>query len=286
MTALPDGRGIQTIAQVYQEAAEKALDPPMKAVQGAIKGEVNAFAAGVTWTDKNYDERLGPAIEPLFPANLKPDIGIDLINRTTLALRDTWYLTKLTLPQQAKTAFETAQLVEEFIRANIPLFEPWEAGTAMMLAEIFAVLVDMNAFGSAEYMQQNWPKELSGAPFEFSFKNPLQDAIEKNKTNQAQAALGILAGAMQIDPQVGHEIDVGKMTRDAIKGTGAPADWLVDEDQVAQNKAQSAQMGNVLGALQTAGQAADVVKTGTEAAQNLHEIAQAPVDQSVAYGPT
>lgn len=279
MTALPDGRGIQTMAMVLLEAGEKALDPPMKAVQGAVKGEINSFASGVTWTDKSYDEKMGPAIEPLLPANLRPDIGVDLINRTTYALRDTWYLTKLNLPQQAKTAYETAQLVEEFIRANIPLFEPWTAGTAMMLNEVFEVLGGMGAFGDlwSEGGSKNW---------EFRFKNPLQDAIERNKVNQAQAALGLLAGAIQVDPNVAHDVDVGKMTRDAIRGTGAPADWLVDEKQAADSKEAAAQMGNIVGGINAAGQAAEVANTGLEAAAKLRDLTATPVDGSSPYGPT
>ncbi len=278
MTALPDGRGIQTMAMVLLEAGEKALDPPMKAVQGAVKGEINSFAAGVTWTDKSYDEKMGPAIEPLLPANLRPDIGIELINRTTYALRDTWYLTKLALPQQAKTAYETAQLVEEFIRANIPLFEPWTAGTAMMLNEVFAVLGGMGAFGE---LWSDGPKN-----WEFRFKNPLQDAIERNKVNQAQASLGLLAGAIQVDPNVAHDIDVGKMTRDAIRGTGAPADWLVDEKQAADTKAAAMQMGNIVGGINAAGQAAEVANTGLDAAAKLRDLTTTPVDGSAPYGPT
>ena len=282
MTALPDGRGIQTMAMVLLEAGEKALDPPMKGVQGAVKGEINSYASGVTWVDREYDEREGPAIEPLLPPNQRPDIGIELINRTTFALRDIWYLTQLTLPQQAKTAYETAQLVEQFIRANIPLFEPWEAGTAMMLSEIFAVLADMRAFGT----MQGWPEDLAGQDLQFRFANPLQDAIERNKVNQAQAALGILAGAVQIDPNVAHDIDVGKMTRDAVRGTGAPADWLVDETQAADSKAAAVQLGNIVGGINAAGQAADVANTGLDAAAKLRDLTAEPVGGSAPYGPT
>lgn len=284
MTALPDGRGMQTMAMVLLEAGEKALDPPMMAVQGAVKGEINSFASGVTWTDKgHYDKDKGPAIEPLLPGNLRPDIGIDLINRTTYALRDTWYLTKLNLPQQAKTAYETAQLVEEFIRANIPLFEPWEAGTAMTLSETFAVLGDMGAFGS----MQDWPEELAGQELQFRFKNPLQDAIERNKVNQYQTLLGLAAGAIQVDPNASHGIDWAVGLVDAARGAGSPAKWIVDEEKAAAAAQANTQMGNIVGAINTAGQAADVANSGLDAAAKLRDLtAAAPADGSVPYGPT
>jgi len=284
MTALPDGRGIQTMARVLLEAGEKALDPPLKASRKGITGEIRTGAAQITWIDgTGYDERvMGPAIEPLFPDGFKPALGIDLINRTTLALRDTWYLTKLTLPTQAKTAYETAQLVEEFIRANIPLFEPWEAGMAVLLDEIFAVLIEMHAFGHPLELARS---PLSGRDLVFAFQNPLQDAIEKNKVNQAQQALGIVAGAMQIDPNAAHAVDAVKIVRSAVQGTGAPADWTPDEDVTGQKIAAAQQGAGIVNALNTAGQAADVVNTGAEAAAKLQQVRQGANDGSGAYGP-
>jgi hypothetical protein len=282
MTGLSDGRGMQTMALVLLEAGEKTLDPPLKAVQAAIKGGVNLGAGQITWVDRNYDERTGPVIEPLLPGDIKPAIGIDLINRTTLALRDTWYLTKLTLPQQAKTAFETAQLVEEFIRANIPLFEPWENGIDMTLSEIFEVLKDIGALGS----MRDWPAVLSGQDLEWKFANPLQDAIERNKVNQFQTALGLGAGAVKIDPNTGHAVDWVKGLQDAVRGSGSPADWLPDEKVVAQKVAASTQAGNVVQGMQAAEQAANIAKTGVDAAAQLHSLTQPAADGSAAFGPT
>lgn len=282
MTALPDARGMQTMMMVYLEAGEKQLDPPLLGVRKAIIGEVDVSAGAINWVDGDkYNETMGAALAPLLPHNRDLGVGIDMLNRTTLSQRDIWFLTKLTLPQNAKTAYETAQLVEEFIRANIPLFEPWEAGTAMMLDEIFGVLMDMGAFGRVEA----WPEVLSGGDIVFKFANPLQDAIERNKVNQAQQALGIVAGAGQIDPNVRHAIDVMRMVQDAVRGTGAPAEWLADEDAAAQAAQAQAQAGNILTALGAAGQAADVVNTGAEAAAKLQALNQPAVDQSAVYGP-
>lgn len=282
ISSLSDARGLQTMARVLLEAGEKALDPPLKGTQGAVKSDVDQSAGRITWVDKDYDEKMGPAIELLLPQGVKPNIGIELINRTTLALKDGWYLTKLTLPQQAKTAYETAQLVEEFVRANIPLFEPWEAGVEDTLEEIYGVLMDINEFGSV----RDWPQELSGADLEFVFSNPLQDAKERNKVNQSQQVLGVLAGAMQIDPNAAHAVDVIQMVRDVTRGTGAPADWLPDDDATKQKVAAAQQAGNILGALNTAGQAADVANSGLDAAQKLQDLTRPAVDQSATYGPT
>jgi hypothetical protein len=178
VTSISDARGLQVLARVFIEAGEKTLDPPLKATKNAIKSEINTGAGMVTWVDHEYDERLGPAIEPLLPHDMNPQIGIEMLARTTQQLKDAWYLTKLTLPQHAKTAYETSQLVEEFIRANIPLFEPWEADTELVLEEITNTLIDNNDLG----MRQDWPRELDiGQELQYNFSNPLQEAIERER---------------------------------------------------------------------------------------------------------
>lgn len=283
MAGVADARGMQVMMRVLLEAGEKSLDPPLKAVQRAVKGQINAYAAGVTWVDKDYDERMGPAIEPLLPPDIKPAIGIDLITRATVAMRDNWYLNQLRLPQQAKTAYETAQLVEEFVRANIPLFEPWETGLERDLDEIFAVLIDIGEFGPLSA----WPDVFSGGQLEFAFANPLQDAIERNKVNQYQITLGLMAGAVQLDPNVRHAVDLVKGLQDGVRGTGAPADWLPDDDTVNQAVAASQQAGNVVAGMQAAGQAADIANTGLDAAAKLRDLnAAAAADGTGAFGPS
>ena len=298
MTALSDARGMQILGRVLLEAGEKALDPPVKATQGAVMGEVNNFGGGVTWVKADYDEKLGPAIELLAPRT-NPPSGIELKSMALQAMRDEWYLTKLTLPGQAKTAYETAQLVEEFVRANIPLFEPWEADTEAMLDNAFEVMLEIGTFGS----MSDWPAGFhvpvgngvyAGRTLSFEFSNPLQDAVEKAKVAQATTALGLLAGGKQADPAMQLVADMEQMIQDAIRGSGAPARWLVDLDQArqakAQAQAQAAQQGNIVGAMQQAGQAADIVHTGADAAAKLQGAFGAPpqpaADQSFAYGPS
>lgn len=284
LTALPEGRGIQTMAMILLEAAEKDLDPPLKAVRGAVRGDVNPGAAEITWVDKEYDEKTGAAVERLYPPGRNLPIGVELLMRSAQSLRDTWYLTKLTLPTQAKTAFETAQLVEEFIRANIPLFEPWEAGTAMMLDEIFGVLTDMRWFGRVE----EWPPELSGGEIIYKFANPLQDAVKRNRVNQANTAIGLLAGLAQVNPEApgARRLDIDRMAVDAVQGAGSPAEWVKDEEMADAEQAAAQRGGDILKALSGAGMAADVVNSGLDAAQKLQNLTTPAVDGSIIYGPT
>lgn len=268
LCSLPDARGLQVMARVLQEAGELSVDPPLKATEGAVKGDVNWYGSGITWVDREYDERLGPAIEP-FVLGKNPHLGIELLLRAQVSLKDSWYLNGLRMqPQEGRTAYEASQLVEEFVRANIPVFEPIETTYNAPLLELTAsILMRLGAFGNP----LEFPREaLRGGEIEFAFSNPLQDAIERNKANQANVVLGVAAGVAKINPQVaGQQIDWGEMERDVTRGSGAPATWLRDPDQVKQEQQQRQQVGDVVQGLSAAEQAANVVNTGTDAAAKL-----------------
>lgn len=288
ITALPDGRGLQTMARVLLEAGEKSVDPPMKAVNEAVIGGINLFSGGTTWVEKDYDEREGSALEPILLGK-QVAIGVELLMHCREKLKDCWYLTKLNLPQQGtRTAYEAARLVEEFVRANIPLFEPVETEYNGPLLDLAAqTLMRMGAFGDP----REWPEELlQHGEVEFEFANPVQDAIEQNKANQASIVFGAAAAVSKIDPNALHVNDWSYILRDVTRGTGAPAKWSLDPDTAQANQQKAQQVGDILGGLNAAGQAADVVKTGTEAAANLHGMgllgAPAAADQTAAYGPT
>ena len=271
MTAIADGRMLQSMARVLLEAGEKTVDPPMKATEEAVRGEVNLYSGGITWVDQEYDERLGPALEPILLGK-QVGLGVDMLVRTQMQLREAWYLTKLNLPQQgARTAFETAQLVEEFIRASIPLFEPMETSYNSPLLDLAArILLRVGAFGPVDDI----PDELSRRELTFAFSNPLQDAIKRNKVMQFQTTIGLVGAAAQLDPTAAQDIDVRESLRDAVEGSGAPAKWLRKREDADDDAAAASQADGAMQLLQgagAAGQAAEAIGKGGQAMKELSE---------------
>ncbi len=271
MISLPDARMIQNMARVMLEAGEKTVDPPMKVTKGAVPGEINVYAGGVTWVEKDYDERTGRSIEPIhLPKDVR--LGVEMLNRTQAMITEAWYLNKLQLPQQgAKTAFETAQLIEEYIRAAIPLFEPMETSYNGALLDLdFAIMARAGAFGDP----REWPDDLfdgegrAVTDIMFAFSNPLQDAIEKNKVMQFQGTMGLMGLAAQFDPSVRFDTDVRTGYRDAVKGQGAPSKWLFEKDEADEAISAAAEEQKAIeGAkeLGMAGQVAEQVGRGGNA---------------------
>ncbi len=127
VAALPDARLIQNVTATLLEAGEKATNPPMVAVQEAIRGDVAVYAGGITWVDSEYDERLGEVLRPMTQDKRGLAFGMEWMQDIRTQLADAFYLSKLNLPPIGgpdMTAYEVGQRVQYFIRNALPHFEP------------------------------------------------------------------------------------------------------------------------------------------------------------------
>lgn len=272
MTALPDARMLQAMARVMLEAAEKQVDPPLTATQDAVIGDVNLAAAGITWVDRDYDERLGPALQPMdLGKNVR--LGIDMLSRTYDQLGGAWYINKLNLPERGeRTAYEMARRVEEYIRAAVPLFEPLETEYNAPLLELTAQILLRNG----GYDLSLAPEDLARQEIEWAFQNPLQDALEKNKIFAAQSNMELIAGHAQYDDKVLADYDFRTSLREAVVATGCPAHWLRDraeaDEDIAEREEQAA-LAQAAQGVQMAGDAATAAGQGAQAVGGAVDLA-------------
>ena len=279
--ALPNARLIQRMMLTLIEAAEKTVDPPLVATHEAIKSEVDLSAGGITWIDREYDERLGEALRPL---NLGRNVGlgVDLLERQRQMLAEAFYLSKINLPQsREKTAYETARLVEEYVRNALPLFEPLEDEyNAAMLDAVMARGLRLGAYGPPDRI----PEPLRGQDVRFRFVNPLREAMAKRKVMAFQESTQILAAAAQFKPESLAAIDMNAMLRDALHGAGAPAGWMKSQEQMAAEQAQAAQMQQMQQLAGMVGTGAEVAKSVGEADMALQQAAAGPQGAGVTGG--
>jgi len=279
--ALPNARLIQRMMLTLIEAAEKTVDPPLVATHDVIKSDVDLGAGGITWIDREYDERLGEALRPL---NLGRNVGlgVDLLDKQRQMLADAFYLSKINLPQaREKTAYETARLVEEYVRNALPLFEPLEPEyNAGILDAVMARGIRLGAYGPPDAI----PQPLRGKDVRFRFSNPLREAMNQKKVMAYNDSVQILAAAAQIQPASLAEVDVNQMLRDALQGAGAPAQWFKSDEAKAAEQQQVAQMQQAQKAAAVLGTGADVAKKMAEASLAGQEAAKGPAPSEVIGG--
>lgn len=264
ITALPEARLIQAMTHVLLEAGEKATNPPMLAVQEALRSDISIYAGGVTWVDADYDERLGEVLRPLSQDSRGIPLGIEMARDTKAIIAEAFFLNKIGLPSPGSemTAYEVGQRVQEYIRQALPLFEPMEPEYNGPLCEnTFQLMLRAGFLGSVDSI----PKELQGLDYSFAFESPLHDAIEREKGQRFQEAKAMLADAIALDESSANLFDVKLALRDVLNGIGVPMKWTrspEDVQRMDEERQQAMQQQQTLQNMQTAAQ---VGKTAAEA---------------------
>lgn len=274
VAALPEGRLLQAMTLTLLEAGEKAANPPLIATKDAVKSDMQQFPGGVTWVDAEYDERLGEALRAMNIDVKGLPINLEMVKDSRAVLQQCFFLNKLrafnptTDPQM--TAFQAGQIVQEYIRGALPLFEPMELDyNGGVCEETFEVLYRNGAFGSP----LDLPEPLRNADIDFRFESPLHDAIEQQKGIKFLEFKQIVAEAVALDPTCAQLPDAPLILRDVADGIRVPAKWLRTELEVEDAKRVIAQEREKQALLQTLQQGADVAATLGTAKKDMAQAA-------------
>ena len=278
ITALPDARMLQDMARVIQEAAEYQVDPAIIATKGVVvDDDVSIYPGGVTWLEETYDERLGAALRSFDRSGNIP-VGLDMKQDVRTMIAETFRLNVLKLPVgQDMTATEVIERIEEHARSVLPIFEPVDDEyNTPLLDETFDILAEGGAFQSERIEQfgedfADW--FFGGNDVQFSYDNPLQDAEGRKRVAQFQEVLTLAAGKAEAEQAMGQTspIDIDRAFTDAVRGTGAPADWERPEEDIEADREAAAMQGEIAGVLDTVSAGAAVAEQAGNAAQALNE---------------
>lgn len=261
---LPDARTKMAVERILLEAGEKAIDPPMIAVQDALRSDVGLYAGGITWVDIEYDERLGEALRPVNADHSALPFGEDMSVRYDQIIREGMMLTKINLPDTSNmTAYQVRKIMEQHMRSSIPMFEPVEVEyNEPLCAETFGVMRSLGAFPPNEI-----PQSLRGADVDFSFQSPLKDIENDGKAQKLKEGMEVIAIAGQLDPSVQKIPNAMEITKDTLRAISWPEAWMNNDRKITeameaqQEEAQAAQAGaEAAGIAEAAGKAAPMVK--------------------------
>ncbi len=260
VAALPEARLIQAMTYTLLEAGEKVVNPPMLATQDVVRSDVAVFAGGMTWVDRDYDERLGEALRPMNIDAKGMPLGVEMQKDSRGMIAQAFFLNKLTMPNRGPemTAYEVGQRIQEYIRGALPIFEPMEMEYNGRLCKLtFDVLRRAGAFGHEDLM----PKKLRGVALQFRFESPLHDAIEQQKGQKFLEMKQLVAEAIAMDQDVAAIPDWATALRSALEGVQTPSEWMRSKTTVEQMQevAQAARQSKELLAAMQAG--ADVGAT-------------------------
>lgn len=233
VNSLPDARMLQQLALILLETGEKALDPPTIGKGDIFRDAMNMYAGGFTAVDLEADEKLQDVFQTVQTGNNMP-IGMEMKQDIRELIAQAFLLNKISLPDTREmTAFETEARLAEYRRAVLPFFGPYESEVHHPILDItFQMAANAKMLNFA-----NMPKELAEQEITFSFESPLSTAEGRQMVSAFQEAMQIIGAMSQMKQDVSSRYDLEKMTDDAVRGTGAPADWFKDETEVEDQKA-------------------------------------------------
>lgn len=269
--ALPDARLIQQQALAILEAAEKQVNPPLVAYADTVRGDVRLEARGITWIDRQFEGRQ----DPVTPLELAKNfgLGVDALLRTEAQLNRAFYLDVLRMPdtRRTKSTTEVQFLIDEYVRAALPLFAPMQSDYNETLLYEIDQLIELAGGYDREMPQQIRTQDLT-----FQWDNPLSDMIERQKVQvvsevaQLGQAIAALEMAAQQSPAL-KQLDSVKTFRDASLALGA-ARWLLDETESETAVAEQGEANAMQSAIAAAPNIASVIDSGVNAAQVAADI--------------
>jgi len=271
ITALPEARMIQSMAFTILEAGEKATNPPLVATTDVVRSDVSIYAGGITWVDKDYDEKLGQALRPIAQDYRGLPFGQDMMMDSRELIAQAFFLNKLTLPERAPemTAYEVGQRIQEYIRGALPLFAPMEPEYNGGICETtFNKLMRVGVFGSP----RDIPPSIAKVGIEFEYVSPLHDAIDEQKGQKFLESKALLAEAIDVDPGAAYVLDTRSALRDAMEGVGVPATWMRSKDDVEDMVEDEAESMEQQAQLEQMVQSSEVVKNLGQGSEQLEGI--------------
>ncbi|SCW39127.1 Bacteriophage head to tail connecting protein [Rhizobium mongolense subsp. loessense] len=274
--ALPQARMIQRMMMTIIEAGEKQVDPPMIATQDAVVSPIDLSSNGITYIDSEYDERLGAALRAV-ELGKNTGLGVDLVNDARARLADAFYINKLapmaSIQGQDVTAYQASQIVQEYIRHALPLFEPIEdEWTGRTLDLVTEKVMRAGGYGPVDRngIPVDMPDILLGQNITYEFNNSLKEARDRQVIGAFQESAQLLQAAMALDPTLRTDVDTRTAFRDAFGSVpNGRSDWLIDAQQAEASRRQMQQAMAEQQQMQQLSQGAEVAGQVGNAAQQL-----------------
>ena len=279
IVALPQARMIQRMMMTLIEAGEKQVDPPLVGTADAITSPIDISAGGVTYIDAEYDERLGQALRPI-ELGKNVQLGENLLRDARSLLADAFYINKLAplaTADREKTAYETSQLVQEYIRNALPLFEPIEDEWPGRLLDLTTEKV-MRAGGYGQVDRSgvplDMPDSLLGQNITYEFNNSLREARDRQVIGAFYESSQLIATAAQMDQGIQAEVNIREAFRDAFGAVpGAHSDWLNGDEEVAAARQQIEQAMAAQQEMQAVAEGAEIADKAGGAIKKLSDAA-------------
>lgn len=231
--AIWDIKGLNQMAKTMIEAAQKAANPPLM-IPSEMKGKVRNLPGGA-----NYYEDPGRMIAPLVTGINYP-IGMDQVQDKKEAVKQLFKVDFFLMLQNAERQMTATEIMERqsekvaVLGATIGKF-----GTEALSRTIeraFEIETNAGRIPPA-------PELIQGIEMDIDYLGPLAQAQKRlSKAQGIMRSIEAVLPLMQVNPEIGMNIDWHETTRLIFEANGMPQEAMVKKQEVQRKLAMQAQM--------------------------------------------
>lgn len=233
MIAMPDIKTVNRVKYLELSAWEKAIDPPLKANELDVIGDVDLRPSGLTlMRDIN-------GIAPLMDATNWQATQMKT-EELRASIRDIFYTDQLQLPERPNATatevsirYEAMQrlLGSTFGRLTYEYLDPFvkRVFNLMMRAGMFKQMPDELLSGGLD------------TEIDIEYVSPLARSQRMDEVQAIQSFTGYLDSQIQIAPASQFILDRNESNRIVAKRLGVPAKAIRSEDEIAEEEAKAQQ---------------------------------------------
>ncbi len=247
-TALPDIRTLNRAVELGLQAASKALDPPGLVSSDAGLVELDQ-RPGMQNTVDGEPSKVWTPLE----SGAKFDVGQILTDKLRAAIQNTFYWDQLQLSSDRQMTLGEVQrrleIMQQFLAPVLSRLQ--SEGLAPMLNRKFNLMWRAGALPQP-------PPELRGQELDIEYEGPLARSQKVTRLAGFQEFTAITEPMVARNPAVADNLNDDKTYRDLAEVAGLPADYLRDEKERDQTRAERAEQQQMQQKLAVAKEASEM----------------------------
>lgn len=222
MTALPDIRMVNRMADTILRGAEKIVDPPLYMPDGALVSPVRVHPGGMTFTEGPVEIR---SIIP--PGTSRIETGQVLMEQRQTAIKEAFFTPLFVTPDSpVKTATQVLQEVDERNRALSPMLVRMQTELfSKMLMRTFRLLQRAGLLPQA-------PAQLAGQKLKIEYVSPLIASQKQMEGLAIARSFEQLAPWAQVDKGIFDWVDTDLVPQRILDANGVPANLVKTKTDV------------------------------------------------------
>jgi hypothetical protein len=267
MTCLPDIKMVNEMSKTVIKAAQKATDPPLLVPDDGFMLPLRTIPGGLNYYRSGTQDMVKPLVE-----GVRPDIGLEFIDSRREHILKTFHVDWMQMREgPTMTATEVIQRQEERMRLMGPM-------VGRLQFEFLGPLIDrvFNIMNRRKMLPPAPQSLQQGRRLRIDYVSPVARAQKTQQLFNFTRMLETLVPLANVKPEIFDNLNADGATRWVHGLLDAPADTLLNEDEVKQIREGRAQQQQDMQEVAKGRELAATAKDAANAAATMPGTGNAP----------